>query len=49
MNGGHMAIIAKRAEYIYMGLVLAITLGFCVIWGKENLSHNLNCFSEKTN
>lgn len=46
MNGGHLATVAK-IEYICTGLVLTITLGFYVIWEMENLSHTLNCFSEK--
>lgn len=47
-NGVHVTIIAKGAEHTHTGVVLAIILGFCVIWGKENLSHTLNCFSTKT-
>lgn len=31
MNGAHAAIIAKRTEYICTGLVVTITLDFCVI------------------
>lgn len=46
-KGVRVTIVAKRAEYIFTEVVLAIILGFCVIWGKENLSHTLNCFSEK--
>lgn len=49
MNSYHVAIIAKRADYMCTGLLLVITLGFCVIWGKESLRHTLICNSETSN
>lgn len=47
MNGGWVAITAKKDELFCIGLVLANTLGFYVKQGKENLSYNLDYFSEQ--
>lgn len=47
MSGAFEAITAEKVQFLCIGLVLASTLGFCANYEKENLNHNLNCFSEQ--